>query len=291
MQTPFLLVLLTIGCTGGSGDTGAGRTERQGTDSGEPAGDSGTDTGSDDTGLGDSGDSEAETGGDTGECTGPSEPSIVVTPERVDFGDVDLGFSTSAELLITNEGSVNLAITDVQTAIGVDDGGTLRVSDPGAILLPGCSATSMNLTFTPESPGEVTATLTIASTDPDNPLVAVEVVGLGVGPEIVVSPTEYDFGTVCIGCGADAAFDLQNIGNADLTFTAGSLISASGELTLDLMESDYGALPDRLAPGETRTFILSYNPVDDYYDEAVIVLESDDPKTQELQVRAQGNGG
>src|SRR5206468_3484584 len=73
--------------------------------------------------------------------------------------------------------------------------------------------------FGPVESGDRSDTLTVTRTDGGTPLTAT-LSGVGLAPNIVLSPTSLDFGKVCIDCGGPPPTQrvtLSNNGNATLT--------------------------------------------------------------------------
>ena len=75
------------------------------------------------------------------------------------------------------------------------------------------------MTFTPQTATDYNNSVLIYSDDPDESTVEIPLTGTGIAPVIDVSPVEYDFGTLYIGCDSEQAFTISNIGNADLQVT------------------------------------------------------------------------
>ncbi len=105
-------------------------------------------------------------------------PEITMHPLSLPFGSqsVDAGPTISQTVTITNDGSVDLHISDV-TSVG--DTSEFNLADSGeATLTPG-SARTIEVSFDPSSAGAKTVTLTIQSDDADEPAVEVLLSGTG----------------------------------------------------------------------------------------------------------------
>jgi hypothetical protein len=109
--------------------------------------------------------------------------NIEVSPAAYDFGDVELGSSSSTIITITNplwgvyEDPVT--IEDISFAEGGSGDFAVTLNPVGSILQPGDS-NDVGITFTPSAEGYVTTTLQIESDDPVSPLIEVMLVGEGV---------------------------------------------------------------------------------------------------------------
>ena len=102
---------------------------------------------------------------------------------------------------IRNGGTEDLEVSSTSTTSGlftVATGGTNPCSDTTPTLTPAQSCTLV-VTFTPTALGAQSATLDIASNDPDTATVQVSLTGTGtdvIAPDIVVDPTAINFGSV-----------------------------------------------------------------------------------------------
>ncbi|MCC5933506.1 MAG: choice-of-anchor D domain-containing protein [Balneolales bacterium] len=114
-----------------------------------------------------------------------SGPSLSVSPASLDFGNVAETFSADAPVTLTNQGTSNLAILDVEM-----EGGAFSIDFTDAtVLAPGESET-YTVTFSPDAIGEFTGEISITSTDPNSPT-TVALSGNGVaGAQVVFDPSE-----------------------------------------------------------------------------------------------------
>lgn len=111
--------------------------------------------------------------------TGVLLPDIEVTPLSLDFGEVFIGASEDLEVTITNAGEGPLTVSEIGGADTLDAPFTIAAEtctaapvDPGA----GCVVT---VHFQPAADGAFDDTFSIASDDPDEAVVTVEVSGSG----------------------------------------------------------------------------------------------------------------
>ncbi len=102
-------------------------------------------------------------------------PAIVVDPQAIDFGDVEVGRNRSIEVTIGNNGDENLVVEAVDLEEGV-----FAVDFNEAIEIEGGAAVVLAVTFTPEAVEDFAAEMTIRSNDPDNGAVVVALVGTGI---------------------------------------------------------------------------------------------------------------
>ncbi len=229
---------------------------------------------------------DKDTGADTSEgADGVSAAAdIEVSPETVDFGELSVtdGESLSSVITISNTGGAELYINDV--SITGDDRGVYTLSTLSSASVDGGSAITLTLTYTPSTAAEDAATLTISSTDPDQPTVDVPISGTGIAPVLAVEPESLSLGAVPIGCDVTEEITISNTGSADLTISSLAVSADSDELIIDeaAFADTYGAPPWTLSPGASAMLSVSYAPLDAGADSATITVESDDPLTPTL---------
>ena len=141
-------------------------------------------------------------------------PDIAVDPTDVDFGMLYATQETrDLTFTITNDGETNLVVTSVTTT---GDGFSDDL-DNGFTLAEG-EAQVVTVTFAPEDAGSFEGTVTIASNDPDEDVVTVNLVGEGEWYPIVrIAEDEYDFGDVVHGESGEMTLTIHNDGQEPLT--------------------------------------------------------------------------
>ena len=185
--------------------------------------------------------------------TGFSGPELTPDSNFVDFGSVAAGMGGTAQVLtLTNTGDESVQIL----GFSVDDPtAPFTIQNVGSTDLAPGEATEVVLGFTPSIPGSYGANLRVASNDPAG-VDEIVLVGESADGGLALSPSSYDFGTVTLGCSADASVNLQNAGGSSLTVTDVSIVGAEGELYV----TPEAALPWTLAAGESRAVTVSYTP-------------------------------
>ena len=102
------------------------------------------------------------------------EPNIAVIPNALNFGNVVVGNFRERIVTVTNQGQVDLEVTD----IFCDDN---RVTaSPNTFTLAMLENREVRVRFTPTDESALTATLTIESNDPDEGTLEIPVTGWGV---------------------------------------------------------------------------------------------------------------
>jgi Abnormal spindle-like microcephaly-assoc'd, ASPM-SPD-2-Hydin len=109
----------------------------------------------------------------------PPIPDISVSPLIYDFGDVELGSTSTVLINISNEGDADLTVDDISLQSGLCEDFTVTpVTLP--LVIPPEDTEDVEITYTPSEVGSCLGVLEIASDDPDEPVVEVELSGTGI---------------------------------------------------------------------------------------------------------------
>lgn len=124
----------------------------------------------------------------TGVCDGLSPfavcvpvPTVSTSPAQVNFGDVELGASTTAIVTVTNSGARSTPMV-----VSLDPASGVSIVNPPAswpTIAPGAS-TDIMLSFAPAATGAMGTTLRVGTQDPDHPTLLVPITGNGVRTEL-----------------------------------------------------------------------------------------------------------
>ncbi len=173
--------------------------------------------------------------------------SVSLTPQTVDFGRVLVGKVAVQFATFTNTGQVPVTLGDYtvtgDTSFGLASSSTASNSCPasGSVIAPGASCT-IAILFTPTSAGTLRGTLSVASSATAQPLTAA-LSGVGTQPQLSVSPTSLNFGTVAVGSTSTLSLTLINSSSSPVdglafSTTAGySVASTCGITTLNANSS------------------------------------------------------
>ncbi len=224
------------------------------------------------------------------------EPDIAVDPTEVNFAQVEVKINDQNEYInsvtqivnVTNEGDVDLHIDSIYLS---DLSTPFEVGAISSVLVTSGNSAQFSVTFTPQTAVESSAEVLIESDDPDEPTLSVPLLGEGIAPIIDVTPAEYDFGTLYIGCEGLQPITITNVGNADLIIDSLDYSTASTtDFTFDDEAEGMGALPWTLGAGESTEVFVNYAPFDEYPDVAYLAVESNDPYTPQVTIKQDGNG-
>lgn len=216
------------------------------------------------------------------------QPTIVVYPEEIDFGNLESGQeSRSEEIIIVNAGDGDLSILSPE----LFDGSTrYSLSAPEEeVVIPAGELLVLEVTYTPETYETNGSFVRIESNDELSPVIDVTVVGSGDAPVMTVAPEEFDYGNISIGCDNEERITIRNDGNLELTIDSVSqMVTQPNDIIME-----FGSLPEPpwyLEPGEEVDFLVSYIPEDVGHDESLITITGNDPQTSEVEVLQYGVG-
>ncbi|MFT4628043.1 MAG: hypothetical protein ACI8PZ_006737 [Myxococcota bacterium] len=199
------------------------------------------------------------------EANGSGLAAIGVDPTVLVFADLRTGQTARQEVVISSIGEATLFVTDVRA-----EGPAFDVELWTGFLEPGESV-SVEVSFSPTTPGSLEGQLTVSSDDVERPEVPVELYGTAVGPRLQVDPLEHDFGPIPVPCSASIPVTLTNVGNADLRLDE-VVLDGSG-----FVVSGTPDLPRVLAPGGAVQLELEATAAGDLTQEATLFADSDDP--------------
>ena len=183
-------------------------------------------------------------------------PTIGVAPDRLDFGRLYLGATDALPLTVRNDGTLPLSVSDV-----APDDGAFTAEPRAFTVLPG-GQVEIVVAFAPPEAREYSASLSIASDDPLQPVTTVALLGIGVvPPEIVITPPEFDESLYSDQL-ATRTLTIENAGGTDLVFRIGTLTRSGARR--DAPDGAPG-IPDdepRLPPAPSETAGPPDRPLD-----------------------------
>ncbi|RMF88735.1 MAG: choice-of-anchor D domain-containing protein, partial [Nitrospinota bacterium] len=211
-------------------------------------------------------------------------PDIDVSPTSLAFGAVRLGTTVTLSTTIQNLGETDLTVTDLALTGSPDFAlGAGAPSVPFVIVSGG--SVDVPVAYTPSVRGAVNAVLWIASDDPDEDVVPVQLSGTGRGdPDIAVSPQVLDFNSVTVGMSSTLTTTISNVGTENLTVTG---LSLSGT---DFSLSGAPSTPFTVAAGASVNISIVYAPTDGGPDSGTLTITSDDPDEPTVPVTLTGTG-
>lgn len=218
-------------------------------------------------------------------------PAINVTPNKLDFGKVNVGTESAAQdVIITSIGDTDLTISS-EGIIG-DDNMSFRIAGVNCPykLAPNQSC-KVSIAFVPKSSGIKNATLQIGSDDPISPQVNVSLTGEGIvnkPSQISVTPSSYDFGNRIIGkVYPPVTFTVKNEGTGNLIVDSVQINGQNADAFK--IESD-DCSGNQFTPDGMCYIKVSFSPAEEVSYSAKLVINSNDSTTPELEVPLKGAG-
>lgn len=226
----------------------------------------------------------------------PAGQNLVSGQSVTSFGTVVLG-AAPAERVFTlcNAGTGPLTLSSLNFSGGHAADFTVVETLP-TTLAPGTS-TTFTVRFTPAAAGPRSASARLFSDDPDtNPFVVLLsgeglalpaiVVEQPVGQPLTPGAASMDFGTVVLNAPpAGRLFTLRNLGTATLSNLS---VQVSGDHADDFEVLSFRDTP--LAPGESATFNINFNPSENGLRSALLAIGSNDPDHNPFAVALTGTG-
>lgn len=183
----------------------------------------------------------------TGNTTGPT-PTSSLSSTSLTFGNVAIGSNTTQTLTVTNSGTATLTVSQ----LSVSGTGFSLVGNTSGISISPSQAQTFQIKFAPQTMGNVTGNLTVTSNDPTSPQ-TIAMAGVGMEPQITLTPSPLNFGSVAVGGSVAQTVTLANTGNAPLSVTAATASGAGFSLKSI-------SLPASLNPGQNLSFSVQFAP-------------------------------
>ncbi|MCH8271682.1 MAG: S8 family serine peptidase, partial [Candidatus Marinimicrobia bacterium] len=140
-------------------------------------------------------------------------PDIDLSDATLDFDTLFVGIQDTLVLTVYNKGTDNLSVSSLAVT------GTDYSMDISSFILAPGDSLNRNVIFTPSVGGIINETLTLTSNDPDEPLVVVELHGVGVLPPIFSVSPESVSDALYTGGIAFHTVTVSNTGGSQLRFS------------------------------------------------------------------------
>jgi hypothetical protein len=215
---------------------------------------------------------------------------IALEPDDlIDFGEISPGQVRSVPVQVVNQGGVDLLIskvtmedagTNLDVTFGTDGGTTLTVPPLGRVPL--------SLDFHGRVPGELDTKVTFTTNDPQNPQKTLSVRGTVIQPELTLTPTSIDGGTVPMGWVVTNSVELRNTGYGTLTVKNITFVAGSSTL---YSVSNKPALPLKLKRDQRAAVDVQFRAETQGPWQASLSVETDDPVQPFREVQFSANVG
>lgn len=214
------------------------------------------------------------------------QPDIDVSPGSMNYGDVEITGSSTETFVISNTGGATLSVTSSnitgtnQDEFSITSGGGSFTLSPGA-------TRNLDVRFNPASTGVKSATLRIASDDPDEVPKDIALVGNGIAlPDISVSPDPVDCGIAVTGSYSDNTITVGNDGTGTLSVSTTTLTGThAGEFSIQS-----GGGTSSIIPGGTHDVIVRFSPASSGSKNASLQISSNDPDENPFTISLIGTG-
>jgi hypothetical protein len=217
-------------------------------------------------------------------------PDITVTPSSVDFGSTALGdTSPNQTVTVKNDGTATLSLGAISIG-GSNANQFSKTADKCSKknLAPGAQCT-VAARFKPTSNGPKAGLLIIPSNDPDENPFNVSLTGTGGfsgNPDIAANPSALDFGSVPIKTTSpNQTVTVTNEGTAPLKLGA---ISFAGANANQFSKTADKCSKKTLQPGASCTVAARFKPTSSGAKTAMLVILSDDPDENPVNVSLSG---
>jgi YVTN family beta-propeller protein len=224
-----------------------------------------------------------------------AQVGLYSSPESLDFGDIDHGSQSGTQTVsIQNVGTGSLQLGAILLAGEEPDSFEKMTDSCSNQALTSQASCSLGFRFKPSSPGAKTAQASVATNDPNTPLLQVQLSGNGLGPDLyfVGAPDPISnylimFGSTPVDGMSYKDQTIVNTGNQDLTL---GILDSQGGLALPFALANDTCSEATLAPQEQCTFRLGFMPtaVTSYSDSFNIT--SNDPDEDSFLINLSGSG-
>ena len=216
-------------------------------------------------------------------------PQMLVYPTEIDFGRLDAGAESGHEsFVIVNTGDEDLILFAPELH-SENTRFEINGFEEDTILIPGGELLEVHVYYTPETFETNGAYISVEGNDESNPMVQVLLTGGGDAPVIDVSPLDFDYGDISIGCDNEERITIRNSGNQDLVVE--SVVQMVTQPVDIIMEM--GSLPPppwTIPPSQEIDFLVSYIPSDIGADASDIEILSNDPINPLVETAQIGDG-
>jgi len=172
--------------------------------------------------------------------------SMTPNPSTLPFGNVAVGSTSTLPVVLTNSGSSNIRVTQVQMSGSAFTPTGLNLP---TVLAPQQSL-SFNVVFAPQSPGAAGGSVIVPSGDLTIPITGMGTTGAQ--GQLVVAPAPLSFGNVTVGTTETEPITMSATG---ASVTISSAASSSSQFVLD------GAtFPLTIAAGASASFSVAFTP-------------------------------
>ncbi|MCB9639608.1 MAG: choice-of-anchor D domain-containing protein [Myxococcales bacterium] len=223
-----------------------------------------------------------------------TQPQLVITPNPVDFGELQQGESKDMEILVENKGNADLKLTSILWDPASSPGFTFPDGIPQPQELKAGASFKFKAKYEPTTRNPDLGTMAFkceggscSPSDPDptkrGETFLLRFEGKLAAPSIQVTPTQIDFGFVASGSSKREAIQITNVGSAPLEVSKIAL--KAGSSGAFIVPTITGLV---LQPRESRPVVIEYRPSTGSGDQGVVQIDSNDPSSPVVDVPLSG---
>jgi hypothetical protein len=193
--------------------------------------------------------------------TGAALGALGANPTSLNFGTVQTGTNQALSETVTNTGGSTVTISQV----GISGTGFTLSGISGSVTLTAGQSTSFTVTFTPQTAGSASGSVTVTSNG-TNPTLTVPLAGTGSTTAGLLTATPIAVGSVVAGTSGTASGSLSASG-ANVTVTAAT--SSNSRFAISGL-----SLPVIVPAGQSAPFTVTYSPLVAGADSATLTFTS-----------------
>lgn len=212
--------------------------------------------------------------------TAAQEPDINLNPVNLAYGTVIVGEAKALSAAVQNLGNADLNVSQIALCAGTSSEYGWSPDAPFTVAAGGSN--TLTVTYTPIDDGNDVGCLEIASDDPDEASIVLNLEGSGqtptvAQPDINLNPVALDFGEVATGTASSLQALVENLGDADLSVSVVNLCAGGSS------EYSWSSGGFVVAPGGSHALTVTYTPIDETADLTCLEISSND-RTKLFQV-------
>jgi hypothetical protein len=216
----------------------------------------------------------------TGTGVMQTRPSLFLSSQSLDFGDVTIGANVKRRVTVRNNGNADLTVS-AQTLAGTN-ASEFTVTHQNASALIKDDSDYIELQFNPATTGVKSALLRFTTNDSSNLTVSINLNGVGKPvslPHITLSRGVIDFGNVPVLTSKDEDVTIRNDGAADLRLSNPS-ISGKDSLHFSIVQ-----FPDSLIAANGQSLLrIRHLPLTTGSKSAKYVVTTNDPANSLVEI-------
>jgi hypothetical protein len=216
---------------------------------------------------------------------------VCCVPQIQTAGSLNFGATCSTEpvtkdLQICNQGKELLQITAISSSSARYSVATPGPGFPMDIVAGNCQ--TLQVTFTPNAPGAVNATLSIASNDPAYPSTTVNLTGSAGAPDVNLTGSG-SFGNVCSTATEQRTVEVCNTGSCSLSVSSATVVQAASDaacLDFTIVANPFAS---SVQGGQCVPLVVNYTPTTLDAHSCRLKVSSNDPDEPAVYIPLTGN--